>query len=117
MQMTEVQAQLQGQQTKAAALQQALQAAQAQHAQVHLSPRCTDSLLIHQSISFPAVQLVIMAIILITLPFAVTIFTDVSSHVQTSLKFCKRAYMAACATLLTGHPQGIAVRCSAHSCL
>ena len=39
-QMGELQAQLQAQQTQAAALQQALQAAQAQHAQVDLSPGC-----------------------------------------------------------------------------
>ena len=39
-QMGQVQAQLQGQQSQAAALQQALRAAQAQHAQVQLTSRC-----------------------------------------------------------------------------
>lgn len=48
-QMGKVQAQLQAQQLQAADLQQALQAAQAQSAQVNLSSGCRNSLLMYHS--------------------------------------------------------------------
>ena len=49
MQMREVDAELQAQQARAAALQQALQAAQAQHAQVHLNSNYRNNLIINNN--------------------------------------------------------------------